>query len=304
MAPHAPFAGVLSPVLTPFDQNLDPDTDRFVAFCKRLLAEGCNGLAVFGTTSESNSLGLDEKLALLEALVAGGVDPSVLMPGTGLSALTDTVRLTRSAVEAGCGGVLLLPPFYYKAINDEGLFAYTSEVIQRVANSHLKVYLYHIPPVAVVGWSLPLIERLMKAYPQTIVGLKDSSGDWNNTKAVLDAFPGFGVFCGSEIFLLDTLRSGGAGSITATANINAGAIRRLYDHWQDSNADDLQAGITAFRKVLQKKPAIPAMKALLADAEGQESWRAVRPPLQALAAEEGRQLAAELKPLGLAAAAE
>ncbi|MBB3065320.1 dihydrodipicolinate synthase family protein [Limibacillus halophilus] len=304
MAQHAPFSGVLSPVLTPFDRNLNPDTDRFVDFCKRLLAEGCNGLAVFGTTSESNSLGVDEKQALLEALVAGGVDPAALMPGTGLSALTETVRLTKAAVHAGCGGVLLLPPFYYKAINDEGLFTYTSEVIQRVGDSRLKIYLYHIPPVAVVGWSLPLIERLMKTYPETIVGLKDSSGDWNNTKAVLDAFPGFGVFCGSEIFLLDTLRNGGAGSITATANINARAIRHLYDHWQDSNADALQAGVTAFRKALQQKPAIPAMKALLAHAEGQESWRAVRPPLQALNAEEGRQLAEALKPFGLAAAAE
>lgn len=304
MPDHKPFSGVLSPVLTPFDRDLNPDGGRFVEFCGRLLEEGCTGLAVFGTTSEANSLGLDEKRALLEALVEGGVDPAKLMPGTGSSALSDCARLTKAAVEAGCGGVLLLPPFYYKAVDDEGLFAFVSEVIQRVGDSRLKIYLYHIPPVAVVGYSLPLIERLLKAYPETIVGLKDSSGDWSNTKAILDAFPGLGVFCGSEVFLLDTLRSGGAGSITATANINAGAIRHLYDNWQSEEADDLQAAVTEFRKALQQKPAIPAMKALLAESEGHEAWRLTRPPLRPLSAEEGRALAEALKPLGLKAAAE
>ena len=118
--------------------------------------------------------------------------------------------LTKHAVDLGCGGVLMLPPFYYKAPSEEGLFRFFAEVIEEVGDDRLKVYLYHIPPVAQVGFSLPLIGRLIKEFPETVVGLKDSSGDWSNTAAILDAYPGFEVFPGSEVFLLDGLQQGRA----------------------------------------------------------------------------------------------
>ena len=156
--------GVLSPVVTPFDKDLSPDPERFIAHCRWLLTQNC-GLAVFGTNSEANSLSVNERIALLDALLAADVDPSRMMPGTGCCALTDTVRLTEHAVKAGCAGVLMLPPFYYKDVTEDGLYRNFSEVVERVGDARLRIYLYHIPPVAVVGITPELVERLLKNYP-------------------------------------------------------------------------------------------------------------------------------------------
>ena len=272
------FAGVIAPVLTPFGEDGNPDAGRFVDHANWLMAEGCTGLAPFGTTSEGNSLGLDERMELLEELVDDGIEPAKLMPGTGTTSLADTIMLTRHAMDLGCGGVLMLPPFYYKGPSEEGLFRYFAETIEGVGDDKLKVYLYHIPPVAQVGFSLPLIGRLIKEFPDTVVGLKDSSGDWNNTAAILDAYPTFEVFPGSEIFLLDGLRKGAAGCISATCNVSAGAIRNVYDNWQGPDADKLQAEITALRKAVQAYPMIPALKAILAHYRDDAGWAKVRPP--------------------------
>ena len=203
--------GVLAPVVTPFRADLAPDPDRFVRHCRWLMKSGCAGLAVFGTNSEANSMSVEEKLELLEALAKGGIPAASLMPGTGDCALGDSVAMTRAAVRIGCGGVLMLPPFYYKGVSDEGLFRNFSEVIERVGDERLRLYLYHIPPVSSVPISLALIERLLTRYPGIVAGVKDSSGDWSNTKAMLERFKdrGFDVFAGSEVFLLDNMRGGG-----------------------------------------------------------------------------------------------
>ena len=277
--------GVLAPVLTPMRDDLSPDTPKWIAFCKQLLAEGCTGLAPFGTTSEANSLGIDERVEMLDALVAAGVPAAQLMPGVGTCAIPDTARLAGQAARLGCGGVLMLPPFYYKGVSDEGIFRSVAEVIERVGDSRLRIYVYHIPPIAVVGYSLPLIERLIKAYPQTVVGIKDSSGDWNNLKAILEAFPGFGTFTGSERFLLATLRLGGVGTISAMANVIPGRIRRLYDNYLAENAEAVQEDLNAARMALADYAAIPALKELLAQRTGDATWRNLRPPLVNLNAE-------------------
>src|SRR5437867_10841117 len=181
------LSGVLAPVVTPFKRDLSPDRERYVRLCKWLLANGCRGLAVFGTNSEANSLSVDERMVLLETLIQEGVPAAALMPGTGCCALTDSVRLTAHAAALGCAGVLMLPPFYYKGVPDDGLYRSFVEVIERVGDARLRLYLYHIPPVAQVPISLALIERLRRAHPRAVVVIKDSSGDWANTKAVLDA---------------------------------------------------------------------------------------------------------------------
>jgi len=283
------FSGVIAPVLTPYGEDGSPDAERFVAHCEWLMDEGCTGLAPFGTTSEGNSLGLDERMELLEELVDSDIDPAVLMPGTGACALADAIVLARHAVDLGCGGVLALPPFYYKAPSEEGLYRFFSEMIDGVGDDKLKVYLYHIPPVAQVGFPLPLIGRLIKAFPDTVVGLKDSSGDWSNTAAILEAYPQFEVFPGSEIFLLDGLRKGAAGCISATCNVSAAAIRNVYDHWQGPDADKLQAEITALRKAIQAFPMIPALKALIAHYRQDPGWAKLRPPLIELPAAEAEK---------------
>ena len=292
--------GVLSPVITPFKRDLSPDKDRFVKHCRWLMKSGCAGLAVFGTNSEANSMSVEEKLELLDALVKGGVPAAALMPGTGHCALTDSVKMTREAVRIGCGGVLMLPPFYYKGVSDEGLFRNFSEVIERVGDERLRLYLYHIPPVAQVGISLKLIGMLLAKYPGIVAGVKDSSGDWNNTKAILDEFgkSGFDVFPGSEAFLLDGLRHGGVGCITATGNINPGAIDNVYRNWRTADADKLQAGIGATRKIMQKYPMIPALKSVIGHFGNDPQWRAVRPPLVELSKEQEAALIPELKASG------
>ncbi len=290
------ITGVLSPVVTPFKRDLSPDPARYVRHCKWLLAHGCSGLAVFGTNSEANSLSVDERMILLEHLVQSGVPAEKLMPGTGMCALTDSVRLTAHAVGLGCGGVLMLPPFYYKGVPDEGLYRNFAEVIERVGDARLRLYLYHIPPVAQVGISLGLIERLLKTYPGTVAGAKDSSGDWSNTQAMLDAFAknGFDIFPGSEVFLLEGLRAGGKGCITATGNVNPGAIDAVYRHWQSAEADRLQAAITATRKIVQQYPMMAALKAIVAHWGKDAEWATVRPPLVELTPGQSSTLIAEL----------
>lgn len=291
--------GVLSPVVTPFDQDLRPNGQKLVRQCRWLLDNNV-GLAVFGTNSEANSLSVGEKRALLQQLVEAGLPPERMMPGTGCCALTDSVELTREAVGLGCGGVLMLPPFYYKGVSDDGLFRSYAEIIERVGDARLRIYLYHIPPVAQVGISLALIERLLKAYPGTIAGIKDSSGNWDNTKAMLDTFQpgGFDVFAGSETFLLATKRGGGAGCISATANVNPAAISALAATWQGDDADAKQSALDTVRQIFQRYPMIPALKAAVAMYGGDDDWANVRPPLVPLDAAQRQALRAELDAVG------
>jgi 4-hydroxy-tetrahydrodipicolinate synthase len=293
------ITGVLSPVVTPFKADYSPDTERFVRQCKWLVANNV-GLAVFGTNSEANSLAAGERMDLLEKLVEAGIDPARMMPGTGCCALTDSVRLTAHAVKLGCAGALMLPPFYYKGVSDEGLYRNYAEIVERVGDARLQIYLYHIPQVTQVPISLKLIERLLKAYPKNIAGTKDSSGDWNNTKTTLAYFAkdGFDVFPGSETFLLAGLRHGGKGCISATANVNPVAMHKLYSEWKSDSADKLQEGLDKVRGIFQKYPMIPAMKRAVAHWSGHPGWATMRPPLVELGAEQSAALIGELKQAG------
>ena len=297
---RARFGGVFVPVITPFTADLLPDTNAFVSHCRWMLDQGVDGLAIFGTTSEANSLTVTERKVLLEALLESGVPASKLMPGTGACSIIDAADLTAHAVSRGCGGVLMLPPFYYKAVDSDGLFASLAEVIDRVADDRLHGYLYHIPPVAQVPIGLDLIERLVQRYPDTVVGLKDSSGDWENTRAVLEGFPGFATFAGSESFLLDTLRGGGAGCITASGNANPAGIRKVYSAWEGETgeADALQARLSEIRSTLQGYPMIPALKAMTARFTGNETWALPRPPLTALSGSQVASLMSDLETIG------
>jgi 4-hydroxy-tetrahydrodipicolinate synthase len=296
--PSQPFHGALVPVLTPFTRGGDPDSGRYVAFCRWLLDQGAGGLSVFGTTSEANSMSGSERMALLDRLIEAGIPAEKLMPGTGACSTTEAASLVRHAVGHGCGGVLMLPPFYYKGVSDDGIFAFVSSVIERVGSSALRIYLYHIPPVAQVGYSLDLVGRFITAYPETVVGLKDSSGDWSNTAALLDRYPGFAVFPGSEVFLLDALRKGGAGCITASGNVNVPGIRRIYENWRGPQADALQAEATTLRKALQAYPMVPALKRIVAHFHNDPDWAAVRPPMLPLDQPQSQALIADLAKLG------
>ena len=281
-------------------------------------------------------MAVEERISLLDGLLAAGVDPARMMPGTGCCSITETVELTAHAVKHGCAGVLMLPPFYYKNVSEEGLYRYFSEVVQRVGDTRLKIYLYHIPPVAIVGVTVKLVERLLKAYPNAIAGMKDSSGDWNNTKTFLGAFAEtarpvptaraahtFDVFVGSESFLLANMRNGGAGTISATANVNPAAIHKLYQQCSGvcvkhrgnrkalaaasastpAELEALQARLNVVREVFsnRKFPSmIAALKQAIAIYANDPEWTRVRPPLVELTTEQAKLLAAELNAIGFA----
>lgn len=293
--------GALAPVVTPYTADLAPDTARLIAHCRWLL-DNDTGLAVFGTTSEGNSLSVPEKIALLDALFDAGLPASRMMPGTGCCAVTDTVALTRHAVQNGCGGVLMLPPFYYKGVSDDGLFASYAEVIERVGDARLRVYLYHIPQVSQVPISAALIERLLDRYPGTIAGIKDSGGDFANMRMMLERFAprGFDVFSGSELFLLATLRGGGAGTISAICNVSPAPIARLAREWQKADADAQQKSVDRVRGALSAYPMVPALKATVAHFAGDDAWARVRPPLVALSHEQREALAEKLRAIDFA----
>ena len=298
--PSQPFSGVLVPVLTPFTGAGEPDAGRFVAFCRWLLDEGADGLAIFGTTSEANSMSAGERMALLDRLIAAGVPAARLMPGTGACSVTEASMLIKHAVGHGCGGVLMLPPFYYKGMTDNGVYDFISAVIDKVGSAALQMYLYHIPPQTMIPFGVDLVGRLINAYPNTVVGLKDSSGDWANTKALLDAYAGsgFGIFPGSEVFLLDGLRAGGVGCITASGNVTVPGIRKVYENWRTPQADQLQADITLVRKTIQAYPMVPALKRIVAHFHNDPEWAAVRPPMERLSDAQSKSLLADLEKIG------
>lgn len=283
-------SGVWPAVATPFKEDLSIDHGAFLNHCLNLLANGASGLGVLGTTGEANSLSVSERISAVDTLVEGGIPGARLLPGTGCCAEPDTIALTRHATENGCAGVLMLPPYFYKGVSEEGLFTSISRVIDGVGNDELRIYLYHIPQLTGVGWSLPLLERLVKAYPDTIVGLKDSSGDWQNTRAMLRELGELAIFPGSEAYLVDGLELGAAGCISATANVNVAAIANLYDNWREPGADTANRQVIRVRKELEHFPLIPGVKAVLAHRYREPGWYRVRPPLTPIDAANRRRL--------------
>jgi 4-hydroxy-tetrahydrodipicolinate synthase len=287
---------VLSPVLTPFKEDGTPDAKKLLKQCQWLEANGV-GQAIFGTNSEANSMSAPQKMGTLTTLIEGGLNPAHMMPGTGATSIDATVNMTRHAVQHQCAGVLMLPPFYYKDVTDDGLFAYFSEVIQKVGDAGLQIYIYNIPPVTKINLSLSLLERLTKEYPKTVVGMKDSSGDWAYTESVIKllAPSGFRVYAGSEVFLMRALRAGGVGCISATANVNPKAIADLAAHWRESDADQRQAALDQVRSVFAQYQMIAGMKTAVAHFSKDAEWLRVRPPLMQLSADQQAKLLGELQ---------
>ena len=282
--------GVFSAALTPLDADLNPDTTRFVAHCKRLLAEGCDGVAMLGTTGEANSFSSDERKALLEAAIAGGVAPEKLLPGTGVAALPETVALTKHALSCGVTTVVMLPPFYYKGITDEGLFASYAYAIERIGDPRLRVVLYHIPQMSAVPIPFAVIARLRDAFPGVFTGIKDSAGNLDNMTALVRDFPGLSVLAGADPLMLPLLRQGGAGCITATSNLVASDLAFVFRHFADpamaEQVDAAQARIVAARNKASRFAQMASLKTMLGAKLNDDGWRRIRPPLLPLTEQE------------------
>ena len=294
-------AGVFAAVLTPFDESGAPDSAALALHCRWLLSNGCDGLSVLGTTGEGNSLSVDERIALLERLISDGIPARVLVPGTGCCAIPDTVRLTKRAVDLGVPAVLMLPPFYYKNVSEDGLFAAFAEVIEGVGDSRLRVYLYHFPQISAVPLPAALIERLLARYPDSVAGMKDSSGELANMTDTARRFPGFDVFSGSDELLLPLLRAGGVGGITAVSNVVPSVCAQVYAAWRagdDATAERAQALLTAIRREFVPYPLSAALKEIVARNTGRARWRILRPPLVPLFTADAAALARALDGLG------
>lgn len=297
-----PLDGIFPAAATPINQDGSPDCPTLVSHCKALLKDGCDGIALLGSTGEANSFGISERQNILEQVIAGGIDPDQLIPGTAQSNVTDTVALTRHAVDMGVRAVVLLPPFYYKGVTDEGLFRAFSEVIEKVANNQLKIVLYHIPHLSGISISQALINRLKSAYPNTIVGVKDSSGDLENMRQTLEQCPDISVLAGADPLMLPLLKMGGAGCITATSNLLPGDLRFVFDNWSNSDMENeveaAQKRICSWRELTNSYTQLPTVKAMLAKKRDKESWMFVRPPFIELTEDERSILWLKMDQLG------
>jgi 4-hydroxy-tetrahydrodipicolinate synthase len=293
--------GVFTAVLTPQKKDGTPDDVKLARHCRWLLENGSDGLAVLGTTGEANSFCLKERIRIVEGLAEAGIPGRTLMPGTGACAMPDAITLTRVAVQCGAHGVLMLPPFYYKNVSDDGLFAYFAGVVDGVADSRLRIYLYHFPQMSAVPLGYGLIERLLKAFPGIVVGMKDSSGDFENMKGAARRFPGFAVFPGADHLLYPMLKEGGAGCITACCNVAGALAAEVYGGFKAGR--DVAAAherLTATRKTIEVYPLVSALKAIMARSTGDDGWLAVRPPLVTLDAAKRQALFKALDGIGFA----
>ena len=295
------FEGVYAAALTPLTENLDPDLGLMAAHCQWLLDNGCDGLAILGTTGEANSFGLKERIGILDGLAEAGIPGRAIMPGTGSCALPDAIALTKVALSHGSAGVLMLPPFYYKNPSDDGLFAAYSEVIQKIGDDGLKICLYHFPQMSGVPITYALIEKLLKVYPKTIVGMKDSSGDLANMTGAAQEFPDFAVFAGSDELMLPLLDAGGAGCITACANVGSKLAAEVYAGWKaGGDTTDAHAKLTAVRNAIVQFPLSSALKTLMARHSGIDGWLNIRPPLMRMNDADKEKLYKDFDAIGFA----
>ncbi len=295
--------GVFAAVLTPLNSDRTPDLGRLVDHCHWLLANGCDGLAVMGTTGEGTSFGLTERIAILEGLAKAGIDMAKTMPGTGTAAVSDTVEITRCAMDVGAGGVLMLPPFYYKNVSDQGVCDAYSEVIERVASPQLRIYLYHFPQMSTVPISHHVIGQLINRFPNTVVGIKDSSGVEENMLEMVRKFPDFAVFSGSEESFLNVMKAGGAGCITAISNISSSLAHKVTTAWFDHQEIDQEAQkahdmLQTLRVIISDYPLAACLKSVIADHYGDDGWLALRPPLCMLDRDEETRFLDKIKATG------
>ena len=279
--------GVICPLLTPFGANGAPDAAAYAEHASFVIEDGCSGVVAFGTNGEATSVSPRERMLMVDALRQSGINAAQLLVGTGFCDLETTVLLTRHALQAGSAGVLLLPPYYYKDVLDDGLVEWVSRVIDGASDPRVAIYLYHIPQVAGIGWPPDVIARLRAKFPDEVVGIKDSAGDWDTLSDLLTQHPGLHVLAGLETMLPQAHPLGCRGTISGIANICAGLIAEMIQAL-DNGAEPVQMrGISAARAALSGLPQIPALKYATAARTGNSDWVEVRPPLTPLSSRDG-----------------
>jgi 4-hydroxy-tetrahydrodipicolinate synthase len=273
--PSSKLGGVIAAVATPIGEDGSPDTTRATRLARFLIDNGCDGLNVLGTTGEATSFSLEERKRVMDAYKAAGLPLDRMMVGTGAAATADAIALTRYASELGFAGALVLPPFYYKGVPDDGLVAYIDAIVKATAQKPIPIYLYHYPQQSGLHWHVPLVKRLLDTFGSRIVGLKDSSGDMNYAREAAAISRSFDVFPSTEAVLLDARGGAFAGCISATANLNADLCQLA---WSKGDKAALDAAVT-IRKLFDGKPLVSGVKCLLSHIHGDPALGRVKPPL-------------------------
>ena len=278
------ISGVFSAALTPVRKDLSINQDLYLRHCQHLMRQGHDGLAIFGTTGEANSFSIKEKKDTLEFLLSNRIDPKILIPGTGSSSLKDAIEMTKHAASYKVKAVLLVPPFYYKNVSDEGVLNYYRHIIEKVGISEMQYILYHIPQNSYVPINFKIIEMLLKFYPKNIVGLKDSSGDGDRMMKVIKYFDNFAVFCGHDSLALNVVKRGGAGAITAGTNVCGKLLSFIIKNYKNENQinnfSELQKLLIQIRQVITSHEPISLMKAYFSIVDNISEWNNVLPPLK------------------------
>lgn len=275
-------AGLWTAVLTPLDSGLNCDHARLAAHCHDLMARGVDGVAPFGTTGEGTSFTVAERIAAIDALLKAGVPARRIVLGNGSPALGDAVELARYSVKVGLAGVLMLPPFFFKGVDDEGVYAAFAETIERVADDRLRVYLYNIPQISGVPVGFAAIERLLARYPAIVAGIKDSSADWDNTSGLLQRFKRMTILVGAEEHVPRAMAAGGHGTICGMANVIPEAMRAVIDRAGTPHGDALLRSVARLTQAVLAVPFVPALKAVKASDSADQAWTRVRAPLRPL----------------------
>ena len=289
--------GVLAALVTPFTEALEPDTKALFAHCRWLLANGCTGLVMLATAGEANSLSLRQRLGMIDAAGAAGLPLSRMIIGGGSCALDEAVTMTKAVVAAGAAAALLLPPFYYRDTGEDGLFRFYATLIERVGAPNWRALLHHRPQASGAPITDALITRLRREFGAIIAGVQNGAGDWYTTKSLIENFPELAIFSGTERFLLETLRAGGRGCISATLNLTAPLAGAVHEEWESREADGLQKALTMLRQVFDHYPTPQAQKEMLAQVTDLPGWREVLPPLRPLSAELCQELSERLDDL-------
>ena len=274
--------GVVAATATPVDAEFRPDLERLVRHCRALLDGGCDAINLLGTTGEATAFGVEQRIAVMRAIAESGLPLDRFMVGTGVPALDETVRLTRAACELGFAGALVLPPFYYPDVHDDGLVAYIDALVARVDHSRVAVYLYHIPQNTKVPWPLAVVARLRERHGATLAGLKDSAGDLAYSRSIVAALPGFDVFPSSEATLGNATADGFAGCISATVNVTAGESQAAWSGQGSASGVAAAKKAAELRAIVAGHPLVAAVKSLLAARYRDDAWRRLALPLVAL----------------------
>ncbi len=299
---NPPLKGVYTASLTPLTASYEPNLPALVRHVEQLYELGSDGAAILGSTGEANSLTIEQRLGII-GYCGSKLEPERLMMGTGSCSLQDAVRLTQASIDAGVYTVLVIPPFYYKPQSDASVRRYYAELISLVDDPRLRIVFYNFPKLSGYNFSLEILQELKQSFGDIAAGIKDSSGNWENMLSITKNVPDFMVYSGTETLLLDILREGGAGCITASANLLAPECQHVFQAWnnnQQDAADQAQKKLSVLRKALESYPFVSELKGLMAEYSGaSENWQQMLPPFTPLLESEIRELSGEIKNNGL-----